>query len=77
MASRRIRGLLHQEHWNNHYYQHAWNPVSSLLLWGAICNYTMLTEFVFSANPIVDETQFDYFHPLQVSAEYGDETIVR
>lgn len=38
------------------------------------CNYTALTDFLLSENPIIDS---DFNHPLRLSAIHGNESVVR
>ena len=56
--------------------QYCWSPETSSFRWAVICNYTTLTEFLVSEDPVIDMTS-NPWHPLEEAAKHGNEPVVR
>ena len=73
MASQWLEGRLFQTDKDDIDYRDCWNRRTSLLTWAVICNYTSLTEYLLSENPVIE-----YSHDLlHILATYGNESLVR
>ena len=79
MTSQWIKGRLYEEYSGDWRYKFCWGPECSLFFWAVICNHTTLTEFLFSEDPVIYcvYEQVGDMSPLELSAAYGNEPVVR